>query len=105
VEPNRERLEEFTELLKHPGWQVYLELVEDEMLKAFQQIFYLESSKPESFIKFVELKGRIDQLRNITYDYERQMAVKQEDIEAVDKQYTSRFKALLKKIFMGAKHG
>ena len=99
MEPNQERLEEFTDLLRHPGWQVYLELIEDELLRAFQQIFFLDGSKPESFIKFVELKGRIDQLRNITYDYERQMAVKPEDVYVVDKHYASRFKRLLDKIF------
>jgi len=99
VEPNQERLEEFQDLLRHPGWQVYLDLIEDEMLKLFQQIFFLDGSKPESFIKFVELKGRLDQLRSITYDYERQMAVKPEDVDVVDKQYTSRFKRLLDQIF------
>jgi hypothetical protein len=99
VELNQERLEEFTDLLRHPGWQVYLDLIEDEMLNSFQQIFFLDGSKPESFIKFVELKGRIDQLRNITFDYERQMAAKPEDVEVVDKQYTSRFQRLLDRVF------
>lgn len=99
MEPNQERFEEFQELLNHPGWQVYLDLIEDEMLKSFQQMFFLDSSKPESFIKFVELKGRIDQLRNITYDYEHQMAVKPEEVDVVDKQYSSRFKRLLDRIF------
>jgi len=69
------------------------------MLKSFQQMFFLDGTKPESFIKFVELKGRIDQLRNITYDYERQMAVKPEGVDVVDKQYTSRFKRLLGMVF------
>lgn len=99
MEPNQERLEEFQELLLHPGWQVYLDLIEDEMLKSFQEMFLLDANKPESFIKFVELKGRIDQLRNITYDYERQMAVKPEEIGVVDKHYSFRFKRLLARIF------
>lgn len=99
MEPNQERLEEFQELLNHPGWQTYLDLISDEMLSAFQQIFYLDASKPESFIKFVELKGRIDQLRNITYDYERQMAVNPEVVETVDEHYTSIFKRLMDKLF------
>jgi hypothetical protein len=99
VELNQERLETFQEMLNHPGWGIYLELIEDEMLVQFQQIFFLDGSKPEAFIKFVELKGRIDQLRSITYDYERQMAVKAEDVGAVDKQYTSIFKRIMVKLF------
>lgn len=99
MELNQERLETFQEMLNHPGWDIYLELIEDEMLAQFQQIFFLDGSKPEAFIKFVELKGRIDQLRNITYDYERQMAVKAETIEAVDKHYTSIFARILAKLF------
>jgi hypothetical protein len=89
------------ELLKHPGWQEYLDEIESQMVGAFAQIFQLDSAKAESFVKFVELKGRIDQLRDITYFVERQVA---DDIETVDVSYGKRFAGLLKRIFTGGKH-
>jgi hypothetical protein len=93
------------ELFKHPGWSEYVDVVEGEMVQAFMELFQLDPSKPESFIKFVELKSGIDKLRNVTYFYERQVAGTPDEVTMVDNSYGKRFITLLKKIFMGDKHG
>lgn len=94
-------LESLRELFKHPGWQEWLGLAEEEMVALFRELFFLSPTDPQSFVKFVELKGRIDQIRNLTYFYERELAGNPEEVEAVDKSYFSRFVGVLKKIFKG----
>ncbi len=91
-------MENLKELFKHPGWQEYLDEVQAHMLNLFRQMFQLEPHKPESFIKFVELKSRIDQLRDMTYFVERQI-VDGENIPDVDDSYGRRFVELLKKLW------
>ncbi len=98
---SQERLEELAELFKSPAWSAYLDILEVVMLDSFKQIMALEPTKAESFIQFVELKGRIDQIKDITYFYQRELAVNQEETIAVDNRYESWFKGLLKKVFLG----
>jgi hypothetical protein len=95
-EENRVELRDLQELFKHPGWQVYLDTIEDTMVYHFQEMFGLDPSKPESFIKFVELKSKIDQLRNVTYFTERELA--EDKVDEVDTSYTTRFRGLLKRL-------
>ena len=89
------------ELIKHPGWQEYLDETGRDMVGLFMELFQLDATKPESFVKFVELKSKIDQLRDITYFYERQLT---DDIGAVDAKYENWFVGILKKL-IGANHG
>ncbi len=89
-------MDNLKELLKHPGWEEYLDVIEGEMAALFMELFQLEPSKPEAFVKFLELKSKLDQLRNITYYVERQLASTTEQIEAVDASYGKRFLAILK---------
>lgn len=98
-------MESLKELFKHPGWQEYLEQVEQDMVGLFMELFQLDPTKTESFVKFIELKSKIDQLRDVTYFYERQLADGPEGVTLVDTSYGKRFFGLLKKIFVGAKHG
>ncbi len=92
-------MDSLKELLKHPGWEEYLDVIEGEMARLFMELFQLEPSKPEGFIKFVELKSKLDQLRNITYYVDRELADTAEQIEAVDASYGKRFMAILKKLW------
>lgn len=89
-------MDNLKELVKHPGWEEYLDVIEGEMVASFMELFQLDPSKPESFIKFVELKSGIDQLRKITYSMDRQIT---DDIAAVDASYGQRFTAMLKKLW------
>lgn len=98
-ELNQEQVAELRELFSHPGWRTYLDTIEDAMLDSFQQIFFLDPGKAESFVKFVELKGRLDQLRDVTYFFQRELAAGPEEVESVDNTYSSRFKSLLGRLF------
>ena len=89
-------IKDLQELFKHPGWQVYLSQIEEAMTMLFMEMWGLEPARPESYVKFVELKAKIDQLRNITYIYERELAGPQ--TEQVDKTYYSRFVGILKRL-------
>lgn len=97
-ELSQEQLEELREAANHPGWKLYLEIIEELMLENFQQMFSLDPGKAESFVKFVELKGRIDQLKEITYYYQRELAENPEGVTSVDSTYASRFKSLLSRL-------
>ena len=92
-------MENLKELFKHPGWQEYLDVVEGEMVEMFMAIFQLEPTTADSFIKFVELKSKINQLRDITYGYERQLADNPEAVTLVDTSYYKRFAGLIKKLW------
>jgi thymidylate kinase len=98
-ELNQEQIEELRECCNHPGWTLYLDVIEDLMLDNFQQLFALDPGEAESFVKFVELKGRLDQLRDVTYFYQRQLATGPEEVERVDNTYSSVFKRLLGRLF------
>lgn len=86
------------ELLKHPGWVEYEDLVEEYSINLFGELIQLDPSQTQSFIKFVELKAKIDGMKEITYFIERQLA-KPEEISNVDVSYGQRLKAMFKKIW------
>jgi hypothetical protein len=69
------------------------------MLDNFQQLFVLDPAKAESFVKFVELKGRLDQLRDVTYFYQRQLATGVDEVSRVDNTYSSIYRRLLGRLF------
>ena len=92
-------MENLKELFKHPGWQEYLDVVEGEMVDMFMAIFQLEPTTADSFIKFVELKSKINQLRDMTYGYEHQLAASPEEVTQVGASYYKRFVGLLKKLW------
>jgi len=98
-------VENLRELFKHPGWQEYLNQIESDMVGLFMEVFQLDPTNTNSFVKFIELKAKIDQLRNVTYFYERQLATGPEEVMEVDTSYGKRFFGLLKRILLGAKHG
>jgi hypothetical protein len=85
------------EMLSHPGWGEYLDVIKAEMLAHFMEIFQLDPTNPDSFVKFVEIKSKIDTLRDITYFIERQV-VDHEEIVHVDQSYGQRFLSILKKL-------
>ena len=86
------------ELVAHPGWDDYLDLIETESISLFGQIVQLDPAKSESFVKFLELKAKIDGLRNITYLIERQV-VKPEEVPQTDERYFNRLISTFKKIW------
>jgi hypothetical protein len=92
-------VENLKELLNHPGWQDYLDLCEGAMRSLFMEMFQLDPTKPDNLIKFVELKSKIDAIRDMTYFIERQLAQGPEEVSNVDKSYGQRFFGLLKKIW------
>ncbi len=97
-ELSQEQMEELRELFNHPSFQLYLDVIEESMFDLFKMIFFLDPSKAESFIKFVEFKGRIDQMRDVTYGYARELTVNPNEVQDVDKRYSERFKGLLMKL-------
>ena len=92
--------ESLRELVQHPGWSDYLDLVEEKSILCFGEIMQLDPVKSESFIKFIELKAQIDALRGITYSIERRVA-KPEDVQGVDEGYFWRLTSMFKKLWRG----
>lgn len=97
--------EKLRELFSSPGWSDYLEHIEDTMKNLFLQMLALEPSDPQNFIKFVDLKARINQLRDTTYLTERDAASGPDGVTLVDEKYKGIISSLFKKIFLGEKHG
>ena len=92
-------MEELQELFKQPGWEKYLNLLESDFLVPyFMELMGLEPTKAENFVKFVELKSKIDMIKSMTYYFERQV-VKSEDVGNVDISYGQRFISLIKKLW------
>ncbi len=58
-------------------------------------MFSLDASKQESFVSFVELKARLDQLHEITYMIETQLTAERQEVQA---SYGKRFKGFVKRI-------
>jgi hypothetical protein len=86
------------ELVQHPGWSDYLDLIEAQSVSFFGQIIQLDPAKPESFVKFLELKAKVDALRDITYLIERQV-VEPEEVARVDGGYFQRLTSTFKKLW------
>jgi len=87
---------EVKEMFNSPGWKIYVDDCEETMVALFRQMFFLDPGKAESFIQFVALKSRIDQLRDSTYTYEYTMTENRDDVEQT---YTKRFIGLLRRIW------
>jgi hypothetical protein len=86
------------ELVQHPGWNEYLDLVEAQSIGLFGQIIQLDPTKPESFVKFLELKAKIDGLRDMTYLIELRL-ISQEEQQEVANSYFQRLIRMFKKIW------
>jgi len=90
-----QRVQDLREVLNHPGWQVFVDLCERELVALFQQLFFLDAMDSQSYNKFIELRSRIDQLRDMTYFIERELS---NDTESIDLKYGSMFRRILKKL-------
>lgn len=98
-------LEKLRELFNSPGWEAYLEQIEIIMTNLFIEMLALEPSEPQNFIKFVELKSRINQLRDTTYLMELDTASGPEKIGVINETYKGIISRLFRRIFLGGKHG
>ena len=87
---------EVKEMFHSPGWKTYINDCEDTMISLFRQLLFLDPGKPESFIEFVKLKSRIDQLRDSTYSYEHALS---ETPDAVDETYAKRSIGWMRRIW------
>jgi hypothetical protein len=58
----------------------------------------LDPSKPESFVKFLELKAKIDALRDMTYLIERKIQLP-EEVSRIDESYFGRLVSMFKKLW------
>ncbi len=90
------------ELFKLPGWQDYLDLVEQRILDLFKEMFQLDSTSPENFVKFVSLKAKIDSLQEMTHQIELVFFYNQPDKNdsvVVVESYTRRLTRMFKKLF------
>ena len=86
------------ELVQHPGWSDYLDLVEAQSIALFGQMVQLDPTKPESFVKFLELKAKIDGLRDMTYLIELKLVMPDEQQEIADS-YFQRLTSMFKKLW------
>lgn len=96
-------LDNLKEVMNHPGWVAYLDVVESEMVTLFSEMMQLDPSQPVAFSRFIELKAKIDAMRDITYFIERQI-VDQNDrelIKQIDTSYFDRLSSMFKKIWRG----
>lgn len=86
------------ELVQHPGWGDYLDLVEAQSIAFFGQIIQLDPGKPESFVKFLELKAKIDGLRDMTYLIELKLT-EPEEAQNIADSYFRRLTSMFKKLW------
>ena len=98
-------LEKLRELFDSSGWEAYKEQAEEVVYNLFIAMLDLEPNDPQSFITFVKLKTRINQLRDMTYIMESTYAISPEKVEIVNETYKGIFRRLCKKLFLGEKHG
>jgi len=85
-------------LVQHPGWLDYLDLIDDQGVALLGNMIQLDPSKPESFVKFLELKAKIDVLRDMTYLIERSIQMP-EQVANIDKSYFNRLISTFKKLW------
>ena len=97
-------LEKLRELFNSPGWEAYREQAEETVYNLFIAMLDLEPNDPQSFITFVQLKTRINQLRDMTYLMES-LVVVPDKVEIVNETYKGIFHRLCKNLFLGEKHG
>ena len=94
--------EKLRELFNSPGWKAYREQVEEAVYNLFIAMLDLEPNDPQSYITFVQLKSRINQLRDMTYIMESTYATEPEKVESVNTTYKGIFRRLCKRLFGGA---
>lgn len=90
--------ENLKELFSSDGWVAYREAIEEIIETLFKELLALDPN-PENFIKFVEIKSRINQLINTTYLMERDYASGPEKVEIVDETYKGIISRLSRKLF------
>lgn len=95
-------LENLRELFNSEAWESYREQIEETIYNLFVGMLDLEPSSPDSFVKFVILKSRINQLRDMTYILEHTTAVSPEKQDSVNKTYKGILQRLCKRLFKGA---
>lgn len=95
---DKANLNNLKELLNHPGWQDYLNLCETAMEQAFVEMLNLQPTSPDSTIKIVALKSKIDALRDMTYIIEHTLTASEEQVQ-VNVRFQTRFNRLLKKLW------
>lgn len=95
-------LEKLRELFNSPGWEAYREQAEEAVYNLFIAMLDLEPSDSQSFITFVQLKSRINQLRDMTYIMESTYAIGPEKVESVNTTYKGLFRRLCNRLFKGA---
>ena len=100
-------LNSLKEVTKHPGWQLYLDYLEDLKLTTLEQMMNLGSIGAEAQIQeFVALKARLYLLNQISRDFELDLndngkKADQENFErlqSIDETYRRRFQGFLKRL-------
>jgi hypothetical protein len=91
-------LDNLRELTQHPGWVDYLDLIEENSIILFGQIVQLDPTKPDSYVKFLEFKAKLDGLRDMTYLIERRVK-DQKEIVDIDARYFGRLVSMFKKLW------
>jgi hypothetical protein len=94
-------LENLRELFNSPGWEAYREQAEETVYNLFIAMLDLEPNDPQSFITFLQLKTRINQIRDMTYILESNLAVSPDKVEIINETYKGIFRRLTKKLFLG----
>lgn len=90
------RIELIDELVKHPGWQEYLTIIDEKMAEYLQEISFIDLGQENAAQICVAAMAKIEALKDITYYMERQNS---EDDAEVDSAYNKRFVSLLKRLF------
>lgn len=90
--------ESLKELLKHPIWKDYCDLLEGITALYFQQLFSLDVTNPSNIAKIIEIKAKIDCLKEITYMIESE-TVSGEEVPEVNERFLARMQSILKKIW------
>jgi hypothetical protein len=96
-------LNSLKEVTKHPGWQLYLDYLEDLQIAALEQMMTLDLSQQEEFIA---LNSRLVLLKQISRDFELDLndngkKTDQENFErlqSIDETYRRRFQGFLKRL-------
>ena len=87
------------ELIKHPGWIDYSDLLEETGMLYLQQLFSMDLTNPNNIAKIIEIKAKMDCLKEMGYLIERQL-VASEEVIMVDERFLGRLRAMLKNLWM-----
>ncbi len=91
--------EKLRELFSSSGWEAYREQAEEATYNLFIAMLDLEPSDPQSFMRFIELKSRINQLRDMTFIMESTYAISPEKVAIVNETYKGIFRRLANRLF------